>query len=119
MPLDTERDGLEGVRDLHGQGVSMQRWNIGIIQAELSRSKRFYPAQVLEAAAPPFNNKPVDAIPPPMGLTAAIAARRFDGAMSLLETALHRAARLRRMDRKLAQDTNGWQHWPSGGEHAV
>jgi hypothetical protein len=39
--------------------------------------------------------------------------------MSPLETAPHRAARLRRMDRKLAQDTNGWQRWPSGGEHAV
>jgi hypothetical protein len=119
MPLDIERDRLEGVRDLHGQGVSMQRWNIGIIQAELSRSKRFYPAQVLKAAAPPFNNNPVHAIPPPMGLLAAIAARRFDGAMSPIETALHRAARLRGMDRKLGQDTNGWQRWPSGGEHAV
>jgi hypothetical protein len=58
----------------------MQHWNIGIIQAGLSRSKRFYPTQVLKAAAPPFNNTPGHAIPPPMGLLAAIAARRFDGA---------------------------------------
>jgi hypothetical protein len=119
MPLDSEPDRLEEVRDLHGQGVSMQRWNIGMIQAELSRSKGFYPAQVLKAAAPSFNNKPVHAIPPPMGPLAAIAPRRFDGAMSPIETALHRAARLRRMDRNLAQGMNGWQRWPSGGEHAV
>jgi hypothetical protein len=36
----------------------MQRWNIGIIQAGLSRSKRFYPTQVLKAAAPRFNDTP-------------------------------------------------------------
>jgi hypothetical protein len=41
----------------------------------------------------------------PPGPLAAMAARRFDGTMSPLETALHRAARLGRMDRKRAQDT--------------
>jgi hypothetical protein len=69
MPLDTERDGLEGVRDLHGTGVRMQRWNTGMIEGGFSQPKRLYPAQVRKAAAPPFNHKPGHAIRPPIRRT--------------------------------------------------